>query len=45
MVTEEETIPIGEAARQAEISAHTLRYYERLGLISPVARGRQGERR
>jgi DNA-binding transcriptional MerR regulator len=44
-VTEEATIPIGEAARQAEVSAHTLRYYERLGLISPVARGGRGERR
>lgn len=44
-VSEEEAVPIGEAARQAGVSAHTLRYYERLGLISPVARGRRGERR
>jgi DNA-binding transcriptional MerR regulator len=40
-----ETIPIGEAAREAGVSAHTLRYYERLGLISAVARGLRGERR
>jgi DNA-binding transcriptional MerR regulator len=41
----EETIPIGEASRRAGVSAHTLRYYERLGLIESVVRGLRGERR
>ena len=40
-----ETLSIGQAASQAGISAHTLRYYERLGLIDAVARGSRGERR
>jgi DNA-binding transcriptional MerR regulator len=41
----DETVSIGDAAREAGVSAHTLRYYERLGLIAAVARGRRGERR
>jgi DNA-binding transcriptional MerR regulator len=45
VVTNEEMIPIGETARRAGVSAHTLRYYERQGLISAVERGLRGERR
>jgi len=36
---------IGEAARRSGLSTHTLRYYERAGLLAPVARGLRGERR
>ncbi len=36
-------ITIAEAARQTGISAHTLRYYERIGLLDRVAR--DGDRR
>ena len=37
-------ISIGEAARLTGLSAHTLRYYERIGLIAPIRR-RAGRRR
>jgi DNA-binding transcriptional MerR regulator len=36
---------IAEAARRSGLSAHTLRYYERIGLIHPVERGANGHRR
>ena len=38
-------IPIAEAAERSGLSAHTLRYYERIGLIHPVGRGQNGHRR
>ena len=38
-------ITIAQAAERSGLSAHTLRYYERIGLIHPVGRGRNGHRR
>jgi len=38
-------ITIAEAAERCGLSAHTLRYYERIGLIHPVGRGQNGHRR
>jgi DNA-binding transcriptional MerR regulator len=36
---------IAQAAERSGLSAHTLRYYERIGLIHPVERGSNGHRR
>ena len=36
---------IAEAAERSGLSAHTLRYYERIGLIHPVERDSGGHRR
>lgn len=36
---------IEEAAERTGVSAHTLRYYERIGLLAPVPRGSGGHRR
>lgn len=36
---------IAEAARHAGVSVHTLRYYERAGLLTPVQRNGSGHRR
>jgi DNA-binding transcriptional MerR regulator len=36
---------IAQAAERSGLSAHTLRYYERIGLIHPVGRGGNGHRR
>jgi DNA-binding transcriptional MerR regulator len=38
-------LAIGETAERTGVSAHTLRYYERAGLIDPIRRGVHGERR
>ncbi len=38
-------IPIGEFAACTGLSAHTLRYYERIGLLDPVGRASSGHRR
>jgi DNA-binding transcriptional MerR regulator len=38
-------ITIAEAAERSGLSAHTLRYYERIGLIHPVGRRQNGHRR
>jgi len=38
-------ITIQEAAARTRLSAHTLRYYERIGLIHEVRRGTGGRRR
>ena len=35
---------IAEMARRSGLSAHTLRYYERIGLIPPLARNRSDHR-
>ena len=36
---------IAQAAREAGVSVHTLRYYERAGLLSPIERNGSGHRR
>jgi DNA-binding transcriptional MerR regulator len=38
-------LTIREAAAKTGITVHTLRYYERIGLVQPVARARSGHRR
>jgi len=38
-------LTIAEAAGQAGVSAHTLRYYERAGLLAPIERDASGHRR
>lgn len=38
-------LAIGETAERTGVSAHTLRYYERAGLIDRIQRGVHGERR
>ncbi len=39
------TLTISDAAAQSGISAHTLRYWERAGLLQPVSRNGSGHRR
>jgi DNA-binding transcriptional MerR regulator len=39
------TISIKEAAVQTKLTAHTLRYYERIGLLPSIARDLNGQRR
>ena len=39
------TWSIGEAAEKCGLSQHTLRWYERIGLLGPVARDASGRRR
>jgi DNA-binding transcriptional MerR regulator len=41
----EQGIAIQEAAARTGLSAHTLRYYERIGLIDEIRRGSDGRRR
>ncbi len=41
----ERTLSIREAAAETGVTAHTLRYYERIGLALPVARAKSGHRR
>jgi DNA-binding transcriptional MerR regulator len=43
--TTSEGLTISATAEAAGISAHTLRYYERAGLIEPVERATSGHRR
>ena len=38
-------LTIAEVAERTDLTAHTLRYYERAGLIAPVARAPGGQRR
>ena len=38
-------LSIDEVARRSGLTAHTLRYYERIGLIAPVGRAEGGQRR
>lgn len=44
-MAETNTLPIAETASITGLSAHTLRYYERIGLLDPVERGSDGRRR
>ncbi|MGE8493052.1 MULTISPECIES: MerR family transcriptional regulator [Comamonas] len=41
----EPPLSIEEASQRTGLSAHTLRYYERIGLIAAVARAAGGQRR
>ncbi len=41
----EPNLSIKEVATRSGLSVHTLRYYERIGLIAPVARASGGQRR
>lgn len=41
----ESSLPINEVAKRTGLTAYTLRYYERIGLIAPIARGNGGQRR
>jgi DNA-binding transcriptional MerR regulator len=41
----ERELSIAEAAQISGLSAHTLRYYERAGLLEPVGRNGSGHRR
>jgi DNA-binding transcriptional MerR regulator len=43
--TTDKELTIAEAAREAGVSAHTLRYYERAGLLTPIERNGSGHRR
>jgi len=45
MATLERDLTVAEAARESGVSAHTLRYYERAGLLRPVERNGSGHRR
>jgi DNA-binding transcriptional MerR regulator len=38
-------LTISDAARATGVSTHTLRYYERAGLLDPVDRAASGHRR
>lgn len=38
-------LTIDDVARRTGLTAHTLRYYERIGLIAPVPRAAGGQRR
>jgi DNA-binding transcriptional MerR regulator len=40
-----EPLTIADVAMRSGLSAHTLRYYERVGLLDPVARVHGGQRR
>lgn len=40
-----EGLSIREVADKTGITAHTLRYYERIGLVQPITRARSGHRR
>lgn len=41
----EEQLTIAQMAERMGLSAHTLRYYERIGLLDPVGRATSGHRR
>jgi len=45
MATAITELTIAEAAREAGVSVHTLRYYERAGLLTPIERNGSGHRR
>ena len=41
----ESHLSIDEVAKRTGLTAHTLRYYERIGLIAPIGRAAGGQRR
>jgi DNA-binding transcriptional MerR regulator len=45
MATLEHELTVADAAREAGVSGHTLRYYERAGLLPAVERNGSGHRR
>jgi DNA-binding transcriptional MerR regulator len=45
MATAATELTVAEAAQAAGVSAHTLRYYERAGLLAPIERNGSGHRR
>src|SRR3982751_388672 len=45
MNTSPELLTIQEAAEVTDLTVHTLRYYERIGLLMPVGRAANGHRR
>src|SRR3954468_3920964 len=45
MNTSQELFTIQEAAEITDLTVHTLRYYERIGLLLPVGRAANGHRR
>ncbi len=45
MNTKQIQLTIQEAAEVTDLSVHTLRYYERIGLLMPVGRAANGHRR
>ena len=45
MNTTQELFTIQEAAEITDLTVHTLRYYERIGLLLPVGRAANGHRR
>ncbi|NHN57078.1 MerR family transcriptional regulator [Calidifontibacter sp. DB0510] len=45
MTADEERITVAQMSAETGVTAHTLRYYERAGLIRPVARNSGGHRR
>ncbi len=45
MITHPDLLTIQQAAEQTGLSEHTLRYYERVGLLLPVDRAPNGHRR
>lgn len=45
LTVEPESLTIQEVAERTELTAHTLRYYERAGLLRPIARNGGGHRR
>ena len=44
-ISEPKLYTVQEAANISGVSAHTLRYYERTGLLAPIAREQNGHRR
>lgn len=45
MVAQREQLTIQQAAEQTGLSEHTLRFYERVGLLMPIDRAPNGHRR
>jgi len=45
MATAATELTVADAAQAAGVSAHTLRYYERAGLLAPIERNGSGHRR
>jgi DNA-binding transcriptional MerR regulator len=45
MMTTQEHLTIQQVSERTGLSVHTLRYYERIGLLAPVSRAANGHRR